>query len=555
MLISFLPRASRKLALFAMLTGTLAGVCSTLLLATINTALTGEGTSKRTLIWAFAGLVFLMLLSRIVSESLLVRISVNAMFEMRMQLCRRILSVSLRHLENLGTYRLLATLAEDIPNIGSAITAIPVLCMHIAFLLTCLAYLALLSWQVFVGVLIFIAIGVLTYKLPLNKAMYYQARGRDEWDNFFKHYRALTEGTKELKMHSRRRLYFLSEILEPSAKELKRYYAIGDTIYSVANSWGQMLIFALIGLLLFAVPAIQEVEVRSLTGYALVILYMMSPIEVIVNALPVLGRANVAVNTIEELGLTLAANSSEPALAEPVEPQASWHRLELAAVTHAYVNEHDNSNFTLGPIDLTFYPGEMVFLTGGNGSGKTTLAKLLTGLYLPQSGEIRLDGETITDTSREFYRQHFSVVFSDFYLFEILLGLDPVDLDQKTRQYLTQLQLEHKVQVNNGTLSTIDLSQGQRKRLALLTAFLEDRPIYLFDEWAADQDPYFKDIFYLQILPELLARGKTVLVISHDDKYYHLAHRIIKLDYGKVEYDRAAERAQQASQHAPAISD
>jgi putative ATP-binding cassette transporter len=179
------------------------------------------------------------------------------------------------------------------------------------------------------------------------------------------------------------------------------------------------------------------------------------------------------------------------------------------------------------------HPGEIVFLTGGNGSGKTTLAKLLTGLYTPETGEIRLNHQPVTDENRDQYRQHFSVVFSDFYIFETLLGLDNPDLDQQALHYLEQLQIQDKVQIKGGVLSTVDLSQGQRKRLALLTAYLEDRPIYVFDEWAADQDSRFKEIFYYQLLPGLKAEGKTVLVISHDDRYYHLGDRIIKLDDGQ----------------------
>ncbi|MBD0347011.1 MAG: ATP-binding cassette domain-containing protein, partial [Coleofasciculus sp. Co-bin14] len=175
---------------------------------------------------------------------------------------------------------------------------------------------------------------------------------------------------------------------------------------------------------------------------------------------------------------------------------------------------------------------------GGNGSGKSTLAKLITGLYIPETGEIQLDKQPINQQNREWYRQHFSVVFSDFYLFDRLLGLDKTDLDTQAQDYLKQLQLERKVTVENGKLSTTALSQGQRKRLALLTAYLEDRPIYLFDEWAADQDPVFKEIFYTQFLPELRDKGKTLLVISHDDRYFYLADRIIKLDYGKVAYNK-----------------
>jgi putative ATP-binding cassette transporter len=206
-------------------------------------------------------------------------------------------------------------------------------------------------------------------------------------------------------------------------------------------------------------------------------------------------------------------------------------------VTHQYGGDTSDSRFVLGPVNLKFAPGEVVFVVGGNGSGKTTLAKLITGLYAPEKGGIIIDGEPITDVNRESYRQLFSVVFSDFYLFESLLGFQSPEGDERAREYLGRLNLDHKVKVTNGKLSTIDLSQGQRKRLALLTAYLEDRPIYLFDEWAADQDPSFKELFYLHLLPELRDKGKTVFVISHDDKYYHVGDRTIKLEYGKVECD------------------
>lgn len=182
--------------------------------------------------------------------------------------------------------------------------------------------------------------------------------------------------------------------------------------------------------------------------------------------------------------------------------------------------------------------GEITFIIGGNGSGKSTLAKLITGLYPPNTGSIYLNGLLITDRNQEWYRQHFSAVFSDFYLFDSCLGFDRTDLDRQVEIYLKQLQLDHKVQVRNGVLSTTSLSQGQRKRLALLTAYLEDRPIYLFDEWASDQEPHFRDLFYRQSLMELKEKGKAVIVITHDDRYFHLADQIIKLDYGKVESDR-----------------
>src|SRR5262249_21765727 len=265
------------------------------------------------------------------------------------------------------------------------------------------------------------------------------------------------------------------------------------------------------------------------------LLYLMTPLQVIMNSLPNLGRANVALQKVEKLGLELTEKGTEKESPSPSVLPADWRLLELDGVTHVYRREGEKDIFTLGPIDLTLRPGELVFLTGGNGAGKTTLAKLLVGLYVPESGEVRFNGQTVTDENREFYRQHFSVVFSDFHLFESLLGLDAPDLDDRVRDYLDQLQLSHKVEIKDGKLSTIDLSQGQRKRLALLTAYLEDRPIYVFDEWAADQDPLFKQVFYYQLLKDLRSRNKAVLVISHDDHYYDVADTIIKLEYGQID--------------------
>ena len=176
-------------------------------------------------------------------------------------------------------------------------------------------------------------------------------------------------------------------------------------------------------------------------------------------------------------------------------------------------------------------------MVGGNGSGKTTLIKLLAGLYLPTSGSIDVDDAPVTEEALESYRQHFSVVFADFYLFDELLGLSSPEHEQKALRYLQAFELDHKVTVRDGAFTTSKLSHGQRKRLALLTAYLEDRPIYIFDEWAAGQDPLFTVIFYKQLLPELKRRGKLVIVVTHDDRYFHLADRVIKLEYGCVVFD------------------
>ncbi|MEV0251610.1 ATP-binding cassette domain-containing protein [Nocardia sp. NPDC050712] len=199
-----------------------------------------------------------------------------------------------------------------------------------------------------------------------------------------------------------------------------------------------------------------------------------------------------------------------------------------------------DEGFHLGPLDLVFEPGQISFVVGGNGSGKSTLAKIVTGLYVPRSGRLSLNGEQIDHENIEWFRQNSSAVFTDFHLFEDYLGFDRPDLDGEVRRYLDELQISHKVTVENGRLSTLDLSQGQRKRLALLTALLEDRAIYVFDEWAADQDPKFRDVFYREILLDLKQRGKTVIVITHDDRYFDCADQLVKLDFGRVAERTAA---------------
>jgi len=203
-------------------------------------------------------------------------------------------------------------------------------------------------------------------------------------------------------------------------------------------------------------------------------------------------------------------------------------------VTHTYYREREDGHFTLGPIDLSLNAGEVVFITGGNGSGKTTLALLLTGLYRPESGDIMLDEQVSSSNDNHHYRQHFSAIFTDFCLFENLFDGDDPHLVKQAQDYLVHLQLDHKVKIEEGKLTTLALSTGQRKRLALLSAYLDDRPCYLFDEWAADQDPVFKHFFYTRILPDLRKRGKLLIVISHDDAYFGLADRLIRIEHGKL---------------------
>jgi putative ATP-binding cassette transporter len=266
----------------------------------------------------------------------------------------------------------------------------------------------------------------------------------------------------------------------------------------------------------------------------------MHPMEALLEAIPALSRTRVSLERMHGVGATSPRGLAVPAPGRSVPALAS---VALAGATHRYRRDDEDGLFQLGPISLELRTGEIVFLAGGNGSGKTTLAKLLVGLYEPDAGAVLANDTPVSAAERDDYRQNFSAVFSDFHLFDSLLGQTRTALDERAKELLAALDLGHKVSIVDGVFSTTQLSRGQQKRLALLVAVLEDRAIYVFDEWAADQDPVYKDVFYRRVLPELKARGKAVFAITHDDAYFHLADRFLTLDQGRLRAPGPTPRA------------
>lgn len=537
-LLSFYFGHSKWVVIPAMTAGVLAGIASASLIALIAIYVANPQRPTLGFVLTFIGLGLFDMGAVFVANTLSVRLSQATVLDLRMRICRKVLAAPLRLLEDIGQPRIMAVLTQDIPDITGAILQVPQLCIHLAVLAACLVYLGWLSPLMLLILTSFMGVAVLVVKQLESKGQIHIKDGRDELDHLTSHLHALSDGAKELKLHRPRREAFYSDVLWQSATKLQTLNVRGQTWFSLLNSWVQVVYFFVIGTILIALPSLVAGEYRQiLTGYALTILFMRGHIMGVMITIPLISRARVSLRKVEDLGLSLAPVDGLVATTAVTHTISSWNVLELRAATHTYYREKEDSNFVLGPVDITLLPGELVFLVGGNGSGKTTLAKMIAGLYASEGGELLINGVPVTEKNQDDYRQLFSGVFSDFHLFEILLGIEKVNLDERARVYLNELHLEHKVEVKDGVLSTTKLSHGQRKRLALLTAYLEDRPIYIFDEWASGQDPVFKEIFYLKLLPELKASGKTVLVVSHDDKYYSVADRIIKLENGKVEYD------------------
>ncbi|MCU0685522.1 MAG: cyclic peptide export ABC transporter [Polyangiaceae bacterium] len=540
-LLRLLLRQSPGLVAVAVVCGALSGVAFGGLVALLNEAIAEGRASLDDLQAKFVAVAVVALAARVGSQALLVWLQQRALFELRRGLSRRILEASLRDVEVAGAHQLLGALMEGVMSVGSSLSLLPYLFVNVVIIVASLAYLASLSLGAFVGMLAFIGLGLLTYWVPAARAMRVLKRGRDVQIALYKHFGSLVGGVKELKLHRARRGAFLEGHLFATARELGRLQTRGQAMFALSSGWGFLLFFVFLGLLVFGYQRYAEVTTATLTGYALTTLYMQHPFQMVLDLMAPLAQGEFALQRIERLGLSLSAPPSPSpaggAAAHATEPRRDFRRVELVEVTHAYEREGEKGErgrFTLGPIDLSLEPGEIVFLVGGNGSGKTTLAKLIAGLYGPERGEVRLDGQPVTDATRDDYRQLFSAVFSDFHVFDTLLGLAPAEREGRIKHYLSRLLLDSKVEVVGGVLSTTALSQGQRKRLALLTAYLEDRPICLFDEWAADQDPQFKETFYNELLPELKRRGKTVVGVTHDDRYFHLADRVVKLEHGRL---------------------
>jgi putative ATP-binding cassette transporter len=535
-LLHFVFLKSRRLMVLTISAAVFSGMCNAGLIAMVNSVLNEESGPGRWIIAVFVALVIGRLTTNFIAQALLARFTQETTAHLRRDLVCKIMAVQLSQLERMGASKITATLTEDIADVTQALLLIPAFTVNLAILAGGGIYLGLLSPGVLVMMAVFIVIGAAIYRVLIARGFKHLKRAREEEDQLHRHYRALTEGIKELKLHRERRRAYFDEGVRATTESFAQRNIAAEMCFITAQNWSHVLFFTLVGLILFLLPKIQSVTPHALTGYIVTTLYLMGPLSGVLGSLAAFSRASVALGKIDELGLTLATAraADETSVEERPAKALPFQSLELVDVRHSYHREQDDNHFVLGPINLKFRPGELVFLVGGNGSGKSTLAKLLTGLYPPEAGEIRVNGVPVNDQNRDDYRQLFSAVFVDFYLFDQLLGLHDPSLDGQAQAYLKQLQLDHKVRIADGRFSTTQLSQGQRKRLALLTAYLEDRPFYLFDEWASDQDPVFKDVFYTQLLPELKRRGKAVVVISHDDRYFRVADRIVKLDYGKV---------------------
>jgi putative ATP-binding cassette transporter len=532
----FIVQRSRSMAWLMVCVGVLSGVLSAGVLALINHVLHHPSDLSLLVMLGFVLLVVGKILSNLGSQLLLVRFSQDTILDLSLSLCAKIVRAPLRRSEQRGAANIHVTLTDDVSWVTWAIQCFPQLIMNVAVVVGCGVYLAWLSWGVFLGVVGVTVVGALGYQWMHTNARNVISATREARAELFQHFRSLTDGLKELLMHRARRQEFVNQEVRGAAESYRKANIEATRMQALSEVWTQVSFYSLIGLIVFLFPSVVTVSPEAVTGYIVAVLYMMGPLWSIIGSLPTIERGQVALENIERLGVSLDAGPEDTRTIEVagvearVPPIVQWNDVVFSYGEESGLDEP----FSLGPVSLDLHPGELVFVIGGNGSGKSTFVKVLSGLYRPSQGHMTLSGTMVTDANREWYREHFSIVFSDFHLFKKLLGQSDAHAERFGPEYLRLLHMDQKVTMQGRTFSTLDLSQGQRKRLALVTAYLEDRPIYVFDEWAADQDPQYKEIFYKTLLPDLCKRGKLVVVITHDDRYFHLGSQVIKLEDGKV---------------------
>ena len=525
--------------------GAASGIATAALLAVTNRALHEGAAALPTLLWSFAGLCVLALAGEVISDigNNLVGQRVIAM--LRKSLCEKIMTAPIGQIETFRTHKLITALNQDIDTISTFSFIFSSLAIATATIVGCLGYLFFLSPLMLVAALVAIALGSSVQTLARRVGIRRFGAAREAEDRLQKHYRSITDGAKELRLNGQRRHFVYEHELSGTIEAIFTLRVRAANIFVSANAFGSLLFFVLVGLMLTFQSWSPNTDRTVITGFVLVLLYMKGPIQEIVGSLPSIGRAQVAFQRIAELSARFSTR--EPSLIHADEQRAStpladaFDTIALTDAHYRFARPQDERDapvqrvggFELGPLSLKIERGETLFIVGENGCGKTTLIKLLLGLYQPDAGHLLLNGEPVRDEHLDDYRQLFSAVFSDYYLFDTLIPGE-AELTAEAQKYLERLEIAHKVSIRDGAFTTTDLSTGQRKRLALVHAYLERRPVMVLDEWAADQDPTFRRIFYTEILPDLKCQGKTLIVISHDDRYFSAADRYIRLEEGRI---------------------
>lgn len=465
-------------------------------------------------------------------QTTLIHFTRDVIYEKRLKLIERIFSTSFQKFEKIDRGRVYSTLNDDVSTVGDSANMI--VGFVTSFITVGGAFLYLAStkfWATLLIVMVIVGVSALYFTVSKRAEVYFEG-ARDTQNVFMRLLNGLIDGFKEISLQHRKKIEFKDDIAD-TVQEYRVKTTIAHVKFVNAFLIGESTFIILLGLIAFGIPKIfPDLERTTVMSFVVVLLYLNGPLNSIFSSIPAIMQVKIAWGRIQNFIDEIPANLDLNQIPETLDKDLI-ERIKFQDISFKYKFSESKEQFSVGPVNLEVDRGQILFIIGGNGSGKTTLAKLITGLYESDQGKIFINDKEI-DSSQ--LGEYFSAVFSPCHLFHKLYSIDMEDKAEEVIKYLKVLGLDDKVEIINNSFSTISLSGGQRKRLALLQCYLEDSPIYLFDEWAADQDPEYRRFFYRELLPEMKRRGKIIIAITHDDHYFDIADKILKMNMGKVEY-------------------
>jgi putative ATP-binding cassette transporter len=535
--VNFLQYESNRSLRQLLAIGILAGIASTLVLGIISysSKFLYSGELSDRFFFIYIVLIILFIVTQRYVQHRGTSIVEKTLQSVRKRLSAKIIEADLMKLEQMGQAEIFNRLTQETSFISQSATLI-VNGLQLAVLIVFLfIYISFISTAALVAVSIMLVAGTLIYLRNVKSITEMLQNANSVEIRFFEAVADVIHGIKEVKLHLERKKA-LKKYISSLSTTLHTVRVAVEDLYTKNYIFAQVFFFGLFGVVVFILPKIINADTETVILMISAVFFLTGPVSSVVSVLPIIKKAEMSIGYIRELENALdAAADRTTGLKEASNEFYDFSNIQFDAVEFQYNSKNGNS-FGIGPINFDINRGDLIFLTGGNGSGKTTLLKVLTLLYYPQKGSVRIDGNTVSNDKVLSYRKLFSVIFSDFHLFHKLYGSDSID-KKFVDEWLSKMELSNKTAFLDDHFSTTDLSTGQKKRLALIIAMLEDKPFFLFDEWAADQDPEFKDYFYFTLLPKLKQAGKTVFAITHDDRYYHLADRVIKMEYGSIVFN------------------
>jgi len=519
----------------------LGGISTAAILGAINAGLQSGPT-----LWAST--LFIIALFLFIKTQYYVTITTTAEIEaiihkIRVRLMDQIRRSELLSIEGIGRASIVAAITSDTALLTQASNMLCFTVQGAVLIFFVAIYVAFLSLAAIITTIVIVSVAAAIFHMK-NRQLVVEKQRAAEWERrLFDRLTDFLDGFKEVRLNAARSADLYDDAVDVSRTAANiKIKSQAETFKMIVTS--QISMYVLLGAVVFIAPQFSEsLGGAALTKTTTALMFIVGACFGLVQSIPILLNANAAADRIEQLETAMRAtvSSLEP---RDIPALKRFRKIEMRKILFRYVDRFSETAFQIGPIDFELDPGELVFITGGNGSGKSTFLRVLSGLYPPDSGEIVVDGKLIYDLTRDEYRSLIAGIFFDYHLFKRLYGI-PDPKPGEVERLLTQFRLADKTGLTDGEFRTLDLSGGQRRRLALIVSLLEKRPILLLDEWTAEQDPEFRRKFYDELLPDLMKAGTTVVVITHDDRYLDeldLPARRIRMDEGRIVEQRTIKR-------------